>query len=68
MHVVIIKPYFSPFEENLRIKIEKIPGLKRLNLDIFSLLKIVYIQTYYFLKFYIHLMVNLLTNQHFFKQ
>lgn len=61
MHVVIIKPYCSPFEENLRIKIEKIPGLKRLNLDIFSLLKIVYIQTYYFLKFYIHLMVNLLT-------
>lgn len=53
--------YCSPFEENLRIKIEKIPGLKRLNLDIFSLLKIVYIQTYYFLKFYIHLMVNLLT-------
>lgn len=53
--------YCSPFEENLRIKIEKIPSLKRLNLDIFSLLKKVYIQTYYFLKFYIHLMVNLLT-------
>lgn len=46
MHVVILKPYCFPLEENHRIKIEKIPSLQRLILDIFSLLKIVYNQTH----------------------